>query len=265
MSKSASTLLLFLCAGVVTSQTGCKKKQQPPPPPTQAAAPGAPATPLPDIKCPAPETFAPLGTEQGSPSRAFRTDCVVFAPGRYWLASALSYEDKTGKAPRLHLMSGGTGDRIIVFDVEPLPSAEIEALVKQSKEVGVKIRKTHDDRALVRLGVTGRSGTSERPELREVGMLLQLAAHQPPRVLWVGPGDQVSTGADGCINEQVVDFELLFRTRLERFTVVRARPAPGAKAANCPTGPSMQDSVSYQPVPLKKGRPLVAEAAPPKR
>jgi len=261
MSKSST--LLYFWAGVVTFglAVGCKKKP-PPPPPTQAAAPGMPATPLPDIKCPPGDRFAPLDTDK---ARMFLTDCVVFAPGRYWLASALSFEKKTGKAPRLHVLSGGTGDRIIVFDVDPLPTAEIEALIKQSKEVAVKIRKTREDRALVRLGVTGRTGTAERPESREVGMLLQLAAHQPPRVLWAGPGDQVSTGSDGCINEQVVDFELLFRTRLERFTMVRARPAPGAKpTAPCQTGPSMQESVNFQPIPLKKGRPLVAEATSPK-
>jgi hypothetical protein len=63
-------------------------------------------------------------------------------------------------------------------------------------------------------------------------------------------------GADGCITEQVVDFELLFRTRLERFTSQRSRPAPGAKNPSCTTGPSMQDSVPYQPVALKKGRLL---------
>jgi hypothetical protein len=173
-----------------------------------------PSPPLPDIKCPPPETFAPVSTQQGRALRALRTDCVVFSPGRYWLAAALSYDQKTGKAPRLHLLSGGTGSRIIVFDVEPLPTTEVEALIKQSKEVAVTVRKTREDRALVRMGIIGRSGTPDRPEQREAGILLQLAAHAPPKMLWLGPGDQTTTGNDGCITEQAIDFELLFRSRL---------------------------------------------------
>jgi hypothetical protein len=274
MSTRTRTLLL-LGVGVgavglfgVGLGAGCKKQPPPPPPapppmkPVAAAPAAAPSPPLPAIPCPPAETFAPL-KEKG---RALRTDCVEFSPGRYWLAGALSYDEKTGKKPRLHLLSGGTGPRIIVFDVEPLPAADIEALIKQSKEIGVKVRKTREDRALVRMGITGRWGTPERPEQREAGILLQLAAHAPPKMLWMGPGDQTTTGNDGCISEQAIDFELLFRTRLERFTMVRARPVPGGKpAAPCGAGPSMQDSVSYQPRALAAGRPLVAEAAAPKK
>ena len=59
-------------------------------------------------------------------------------------------------------------------------------------------------------------------------MLLQLVAHQPPKILWTGPGDQITTEG-GCISEQLVEFEMLFRTRLERFNITRSRPVAGGK------------------------------------
>ena len=238
---------------------GCRKKAPPPAPATAPAAAPTPSAPETVVNCPGKETFAPMETAKG---RVLVSDCVVYAPGRYWLATTLSYEAKTGKAPKLAFLTGGFGPRITVFDIEAMPAEEITKLVAASREVGVKIRRTRSDTALVRLGVVGTSGEAARPETREVGLLLQLVAHAPPKILWVGPGDQTTTGADGCINEQVVDFELLFRTRLERFTTQKSRPAPGAAdPTKCASGgsPSTQESVAYQPVALKKGRPLLGD------
>lgn len=236
---------------------GCRKKA--PPPATEqktaaATAPtGSPSAPATVVNCPGPETFAPLDTTKG---RVLHSGCVVFSPGRYWLGTALSYEQKTGKDPKLFFLTGGFGPRITVFDIEPIAAEQITKLVTTGRNVGVKIRRTREDTSLVRLGVFADTGDAAKPETNEIGMLLQLVAHAPPKVLWTGPGDQIATGSDGCITEQVVDFELLFRTRLERFTSQRSRPAPGAKNPSCATGPSMQDSVPYQPLALKKGRLL---------
>jgi hypothetical protein len=258
-SLAAAPPSLFLAGlvalGGLTGLSGCRKRAAPPATeqkPAAATAPG-PGAPTTVVNCPGPETFAPVDTAKG---RVLHSACVVYAPGRYWLATTLSYDQKTGKSPRLSFLTGGFGPRITIFDVEPIPAEQITKLVTEGRNVGVKIRRTREDTSLVRLGVVADSGDAAKPETHEVGMLLQLVAHAPPKVLWVGPGDQSAVGADGCITEQVVDFELLFRTRLERFTTQRSRPAPGAKNPSCSTGPSMQDSVPYQPVALKKGRLL---------
>ena len=266
------TRALVVLALLPLVTAGCRKQQSAPsaaPTASPAAPTAAPSKlpdqpPLPEIHCPPAETFAALGGK----GRALHTDCVVFAPGRYWLATALSHDLKTGKNARLHFLSGSPASRVMVFDVQPLPAAEIESLVKESGKggkVGVRIRRTRDDKALVRLGITSQRGDDSKPELREIGLLLQLVAHAPPKLLWIGPGDQVSTGADGCITEQVVDFELLFRTRLERFVMTGSRPAPGAKAASCGSGPSMQDTVAVKAVSLPRGRVLGEDAGPPTR
>jgi hypothetical protein len=252
-------LLMGIVTIAATSLSACKKKA--PPPPTVAAPVGQvpPAPPLPEINCPPESTFAPLGGK----GRVLHTACTVFAPGRYWLATALSFDEKpgkTGRDPRLSFLSGSPGGRITVFDVQPLPAAAIEALIKDSKRVGVQIRKTRDDRALVRLGITGSAGDPST-DMREVGMLLQLVAHQPPHLLWTGPGDQISQEG-GCISEQRVEFEMLFRTRLERFSVTRTRPAAGGKPEACPAGPSMQETVGFQGVALARGRALGEDAPP---
>jgi hypothetical protein len=253
----------LLLMGIVTaaSVVACKRKEPPPAPPPPPAAPAAqtpPAPPLPEIHCPPEDTFASLGGK----GRALRTSCVVFAPGRYWLATALSYDEKPGKAgartPKLSFLSGSPAGKIMVFDIQPLPAAAIEALIKDSKQVGVQIRKTRDDRALVRLGITGSNG-DPATDLRELGMLLQLVAHKPPAILWTGPGDQISVEG-GCINEQRVEFEMLFRTRLERFSMTRTRPVAGGKPEACAAGPSMQETVGFQGVPLARGRALGEDA-----
>jgi hypothetical protein len=256
----------LLLMGLVTTAAAvpaCKKAPPPAPtpPPAAPAAQVPPAPPLPEIHCPPEDTFAALGGK----GRVLRTACVVFAPGRYWLGTALSYDDnlgktpgKTGRSPKLSFLSGSPAGKVMVFDVQPLPTAAIEALIKDSKQVGVQIRKTRDDRSLVRLGVTG-SGGDPAADLREVGMLLQLVAHKPPSILWTGPGDQITTEG-GCISEQRVEFEMLFRTRLERFSITRTRPVAGGKPEACGAGPSMQETVGFQGVPLARGRVLGEDA-----
>jgi hypothetical protein len=271
---------LALAAGAGGAGLSACKKQPPPPPPPAAAPPAAAAPaapPLPDIQCPPAETFASLG----GPGRVLRTACVVFSPGRYWLGTALSYADKpagkpakpgkpgkpgavgAGLDPRLYFLSGSPSSKVMLFDVQPLPVQAIEALIQDSKEVGVQIRRTRDDRSLVRLGITGSKGDATRPDVRELGLLLQLVAHKPPQILWVGAGDQTTTQGD-CITEQTVDFEMLFRTRLERFAGGKSRPVPGGKAEACAGGggPSMQETVAFQAVPLARGR-ILGEDAPP--
>jgi hypothetical protein len=177
----------------------------------------------------------------------------VFAPGRFWLGTALGYDEKTGKNPRLALLAGSPGAKITMFDVTPLPTAAIEKLLAESKEVEVRIRKTREDNALVRLGIAG--GPDDKPDSREVGILLQLMAHQPPKLLWVGNGDQVTSDAEGCVIEQKVDFELLFRTRLEQFSIGKIRPGSNGKIPpTCKISPSTQESLNYQAMALPAGR-----------
>src|SRR5437868_9741446 len=122
--------LTLLCVGALFG--GCKKKQ---PPPLPVA--GRPAAPnLPTIVCPPNDKLvtAVQGDQKG---RTVRAACVVFAPGYYWLAAAVSY-DKGGADPRMHLLSGGQAGRI--SDVEPLPAAAITDLIKTSDDVDVQIR-----------------------------------------------------------------------------------------------------------------------------
>jgi hypothetical protein len=252
---------LLIGIATIVAAAACKKQSPPPPPATPPAAAKAPAAPpLPEITCPPESTFTSLGGK----GRVLHTACTVFSPGRYWLATTLSYDQKPGKAgraPKLSFLSGSPGGRIIVFDVQPLPVAPIEALIKDNKQVGVQIRRTRDDRSLVRLGVTGSSGNPAKPDLREIGMLLQLVAHQPPKILWTGPGDQITTSGD-CISEERVEFEMLFRTRLERFNMTKSRPVVGGSPEACAAGPSMQETVAFQGVALARGRTLGEDAPP---
>ena len=249
--------LLFSLVFSVAS-AGCRKKSPPGPPPSAQPAPASrPLAARPDaapISCPAPEAFASLAAQKG---RQLRTGCVVLYEGFYWGAAALTYDEKGPAQPALHFLTGGPHSRTLAFDVEPAPAKEIEALIRGSREVAVAIRRPRGDRSLVRMGVVGRSGTAEKPESREIGVLLQLVAHSPPKILWWGPGDQTTVEANGCVNEQTVDFELLFRTRLQRFTTSRARPPAGGKPGTaCSPGSSMQDEVAYQATPVKSPRPL---------
>jgi hypothetical protein len=260
--------------------------------------------PLPPVPCPGAEAFAPYLQDAGpplaakseapakpgakakaapakrkgakAPTRALRSACVEFAPGRFWLAALLTFEEGTGKNPRLGLVSGttptpsGPDARWMLFDVAPLPTESIEKLIASSAETAVQIRRTRNDTGLIRLGVTGGPGGG-KPDRQEVGVLLQLVAHRPPRILWEGPGDQIATQPDGCVTESTVDFELLFRSRLERFTIGKVLPdANGKIAPTCKADPSMQESVGMNAVSLSPGRtfagiaPEPADAAKPK-
>jgi hypothetical protein len=88
-------------------------------------------------------------------------------------------------------------------------------------------------------------------------VVLQMVAHKPPRVLWVGTGDQVRVEG-GCVTEQAVGFEMPFGTRLEVVRSVRARPAEagGKLPAGCASSPGTQEPVDFKPVSLKPPRVL---------
>jgi hypothetical protein len=217
---------------------GCKKAA---PPPGRAAL-VKPGANLPTITCP-PNDKLVHAVEADQKGRTVRTACVVFAPGYYWLAAAVSYDPKTGADVRMHLVSGGMADRI--SDVDPLPAAAITDLIKKSDEIDVQIRKGPDNR-LVRMGVRGRQGKSTE----EIGMVLQLVAHAPPKLLWIGPGDQLRA-ADGCTVERTIDFEMPFGNRLEKVTTMRAKGGH-----DCTAGPTSQEQVETRGVALKAGRTL---------
>ena len=256
----------------------CKQKAVSPPeaprPSSNAtAAPPVPAPtpPLPEIACPAPEAFAsfasdPSNAATGRPARAAKrtlfADCIVYAPGRFWLAAALSYDEKTRKNLRLGLISGSPNGRSMVFDITPIPTAAIEKLLQRSHQIGVQIRKTRDSQSLLRIGVTG-GAQRGKPDRQEVGMLLQLVAHRSPQILWMGPGDEITSEDNGCVTERRVEFDLLFRTRLEQLTITRSMPdAAGKLPAHCPPGgPSTQETLALSPVDLPPGRAFTAAAA----
>lgn len=220
----------------------CKKK--PPPPAAAARPPGPDPT---SVVCP-PADKLTRGVEKDQPGRTVRTACIVFAPGYYWLGAALSYDAKTSGDVRLHMLSGGQAQRIT--DIDPLPAAALSDLIKKSDEVEVRIRKAGADNRLVRLGVMGRRGGSKQPEGDEIGLVLQLVAHAPPKLLWVGEGDSIRT-SDGCTIEQLVNFEMPFGNRLEMITSAR-----GSGAGKCGGGPASQQQIESKGVPLKAGRPL---------
>ena len=263
--KLAVWRLALLSLGLAALPASACRKSTPPPGPTAGttvtqqvvAKPTAALRPdAAPISCPPADTFATLTPGKG---RALQTACVVLYEGYYWGAAALSWNQKGPARPSLHFVTGGPTSRTLVFDVEPAPARDIESLIRSSPKVAVSIRSSRGDRSLVRMGVVGQSGSPTRPESRELGVLLQLVAHAPPKILWWGPGDQTSV-ADGCVTEQTVDFELLFRTRLERFTSTRARPseatAAGKPAQPCSPPSSTQENVTYQATALKSARPL---------
>jgi hypothetical protein len=236
MASRRCPLVLVVLA--VAALAGCKKKVAPPP--TSPAAKLAAG--LPTIVCPPNDKLA-RAVESDQKGRTVRTACVVFAPGYYWLAAAVSYDPKTSGDVRMHLVSGGMADRI--SDIDPLPTAAIADLIKKSDEIEVQIRKGPDNR-LVRMGVRGKHGDSSE----EIGMVLQLVAHAPPKLLWVGPGDQLQT-TNGCTVQRTVDFEMPFGNRLEMMTTMRAK---GGR--DCTAGPTSQQQIESRGVALKAGRTL---------
>jgi hypothetical protein len=229
----------LLVLGAAAAMGGCKKK-----PP--APAPGLGKPDPNSVVCPPGDRLV-HAVEKDQPGRAVKAACVVFAPGYYWLGAAVSYDPKTNGDVRVHMISGGQAERI--SDVDPLPAAALAELVKNSDEVEARIRRGPDNR-LVRLGVLGRR-KNQQPEAEEIGMVLQLKAHAPPLLIWVGPGDQVST-QDGCHLERSVDFEMPFGNRLEMITSTRAKGGgPG-----CKSGPGSQEQIESKGVALKAGRVL---------
>jgi len=229
---------VFLLALCVAASGGCKKKRP-------AVNPAMPRPDPNSVVCPPLERIV-HAVEEDQKGRTVRASCVVFAPGYYWLAAAVSYDPKTRGDVRVHLISGGQAQRI--SDVEPLPATALAELVKGSDEVEAVIRRGPDNR-LVRLGVLGRH-KGKQPEAEELGMVLQLKAHAPPLLIWIGPGDEIST-QDGCHLERSVDFEMPFGSRLEMVTSTRAKGG-----ANCTSGPASQQQIESKGVALKAGRTL---------
>jgi hypothetical protein len=201
--------------------------------------------------CPTADALASLVSE---PGRLTRGDCVVYAPGFFWLGATLSYQATAARQPRLSLIYGGPPPTI--FDVEPIPQVAVTRIIETSQELRVSIRRPGTRSQLVRLGVSGQRG-GEKPEADELVVVLGLVAHAPPRILWIGPGDEVRTDANGCVRERTVDFDMPFGERLEMATVQRAHARdPGSKQP-CPAPPGTQQIVDYQPRPLPPGRPAV--------
>jgi hypothetical protein len=239
LPRRSQRILLVLCAAAALA--GCKKKR-PAPAPTHGVAQPDPNS----VVCPPTDRLV-HAVEQDQKGRTVRAACVVFAPGYYWLGAAVSFDPKTKGDVRVHLISGGQAQRI--SDVEPLPAAALADLVKNSDEVEARIRRGPDNR-LVRLGVLGRR-KNQQPEADELGMVLMLKAHQPPNLVWIGPGDQITT-QDGCRFERSVDFEMPFGSRLEMITSTRAQ----GSGAGCRGGPGSQEQIESKGVALKTGRAL---------
>jgi hypothetical protein len=237
-----SAALAALLVGSLTA--GCRRRAPPAPPAAKVATPPG----LPDVRCPAAAELSALLAEAG---RSVRTDCTVLAPGFFWAAAALSTDDKGSAPPRLSFVSGGPGLRTISFDVEPPAPDPVARLVASSKALAVRIRVTRSRQHLVRLGVVGRPD-DKSPDSDEVALVLQLVAHAPPHLVWVGPGDQTRLASDGCLTERTVEFEMPFRRNIEVFTSSRARPTAGKPCP--PAGPGTQESVTARGVPLRPGR-----------
>jgi hypothetical protein len=234
MRRVAMALLVF---GSLELGAACRRRPASRPVTAPAATPA----------CPSPEALARL---VAAPGRQFRTDCVVYAPGFFWLGAALAY-DPDGANPRLSLIYGGQPPG--VYDLDAAPPEALTRLIKAHPDLRVNIRKPSRDSRLVRIGVFGQHGSPDHPEADEVVLVLRLVAHAPPEILWIGPGDQVRTDRSACIVERTVDFEMPFGERLEMTTVQRAHPAAGGKQL-CAAGPSTQQTVEFKAQSLKPSR-----------
>jgi hypothetical protein len=227
---------------------GCKKRTAPSTTKAPLAAGGKQT-----VTCP---TRAELAKALGVDEAAVANDCVAYNESMFWLAGALIRVP--GAAPRLALVSGSPFVRWLVYDVEPAPIDAIKQLVARSADVQLRVRNGRRERKLVRLGVVGRH-KPDSPDSEEVIVLLRLGAHAPPELVWMGPGDEVTTTPGGCVNERTVDFELLFGTRVEMFASNRIRK----KAADCPGGMDTQETVTARPQRLAPGRPVGAAVKAP--
>src|SRR4051795_11950808 len=87
----------LLCLSLVVAASGCRRRAGSRAVATIDAGAGA---------CPSADALAALVKE---PGRFTRTDCVVYAPGMFWLAVALTAAEKPPSTPKLSLLSGGGG------------------------------------------------------------------------------------------------------------------------------------------------------------
>jgi hypothetical protein len=248
--RAAFTAILALL--LAAPLAGCRKRPSQPPVPR-----AAPAAQTGSVRCPAPAALAVLVAE---PGRTVRVDCFPYSPQYFWTAAALSYDPKgAGPPPRLSFVTGGPGLATLAFDIDPGPTAAIDHLIRASQGVGVRIKPARSRQHLVRLGVIGQHDprASEGLQSEELGLVLQLVAHAPPKLIWTGPADQTVIGPDGCVTERTLEFEMPFRRDLEVFTSSQARAAAGGKA--CPSGgPGTQETVPARGIALKAARILAA-------
>jgi hypothetical protein len=205
------------------------------------------------VRCPTSEALAALVAE---PGRTVRVDCFPYSPQYFWTAAALSYDAKGGSPPpRLSFITGAPGLATVAFDIDPGPTEAIDKLIRGSQAVAVRIKPARTRQHLVRLGVVGQHDPKSHDGLQsqELALVLQLVAHAPPKLIWTGVGDQTVVGADGCISERTLDFEMPFRRDLEVFTssVSRGKSCP-------PGGPGTQETVPARGLPLKGARTLAA-------
>jgi hypothetical protein len=226
---------------------GCKRK--PPPPAAQPAALSAKPGAAPGVPCP---PVASIAAPLAEPGRTVHVGCVDYS-SYFWAATALSVDDAGKSPPRLTFVTGGPGMGMYAFDVDPGPTKQIEELIKTSTSITARAARTRSQQHLLRMGVVGQKdgGASS-----EIALVLQLVAHSAPQIVWAGNGDQVSVGADGCIVERTLEFEMPFRRDIQVFTQTRAHPPAGGKQVCSPQGPGTQDTYTARGVPLKSGRAL---------
>jgi hypothetical protein len=228
----------------VMAAGGCKK--HPPPPAAKGTALHARGG-GPTISCPGRDDLV----KALSGANVVAVDCLAYNESMFWMAAALVRDEHAPDGLRLALITGSPYVRWALYDLEPAPTAALKQLVAGSEEVQLRVRTGRRERRLVRVGVVGRTKKSA-PDSQEVLVLLKLGAHAPPEVVWMGAGDEVTTSAGGCVSERIIDFELLFGTRLEMFSSGHViKPA-----ADCPRGMDTQETVPPRAVRLQKGRPL---------
>jgi hypothetical protein len=243
----AAALRMIVFVGITAALAGgCKRSKK------GSAAVAHPDT-RPDVRADTavaacPDTTA-IAKILGEPAALLRSGCFGFPYGTYWMAGVVHHDRKTGAPPRVQLVAGGSGPGATVFDVKGPATETVAALAKRSDDLEVTLKAGR--RSLVRFGIAGRrGGTSE-----EIAIVLQLVAHSPPKLVWVGAGDQVTAAANGCVSETRVSFDTLFGSRLEIYVNHRARRADDKPGPPCPAaGLGSQETVQMNGVALEAGR-----------